>query len=520
MGILRRSGAAIFLIVLLAFALRLWEINVRSLWFDEAVEYWSAAAPLGALSQTVLTAFQPPLFTFVLHTWLAFGMTAIWLRFLSVILSIFTLLGVMIWAYRLLGARGALIAGSIMAILPAEIRYAQEISEYALMVCVLTWSLVFLNCPVTTQQWRDWILWGLFCVASIYTHYGTALIIIPLTAVSLVESVWRHQQQAIRQEMTVSMAGLLTSIPLMRYFFLKQANDITKWGSAPFISLSGEIARFVHGTGDTFQFLLGFQPDLGAPTGIVQFTAFLLLILCLIVLLHPLSKGVSRGPVTWLFVAFGVYFIVVRLNIYTSGYFGGRYALILEPLFVVAVAAAIEQVIRRRLAAVAMLLLFLIVAIGSISLPDRHLEQYTSRTEVAEKMQEVVAYWQEHRKLDEPVYVYYGAVPAFRYYLRLNGIDTGPLPAIWYEDCWEGKSIPACSDQNIFYGAWFRNFPRDKKIESIYQSLGSRPQRFWINFSHIDGQDDRDLLQDLFPQYTLGSSFQMDNAAAYLLEKY
>jgi uncharacterized membrane protein len=185
--ILRRKYTWFIPILLLAFAVRMWDINARSLWFDEAVEYWSAAPPLWLLPRTVLATYQPPLYTFLLHMWLKVGMEAVWLRFLSVVLSMLTLVGVTTWGYRLFGLRGALIAAGITALLPSEVRYAQEIGEYALMVCGLTWALYFLDRALRGSGWKFWSLWGFFSIVSVYSHYGTSLVVVPLAAISLFE---------------------------------------------------------------------------------------------------------------------------------------------------------------------------------------------------------------------------------------------------------------------------------------------------------------------------------------------
>jgi hypothetical protein len=55
----------------LAFGLRMLDVTVRSLWYDEAVEYLTASVPLGSLAEAVVTAnYQPPLYSYLLHLWL------------------------------------------------------------------------------------------------------------------------------------------------------------------------------------------------------------------------------------------------------------------------------------------------------------------------------------------------------------------------------------------------------------------------------------------------------------------
>ena len=51
---------------LLALIIRLWDLGARSIWLDEAVEYWTANVPLPSIPQTVVQTFQPPLYSVLL----------------------------------------------------------------------------------------------------------------------------------------------------------------------------------------------------------------------------------------------------------------------------------------------------------------------------------------------------------------------------------------------------------------------------------------------------------------------
>ena len=177
------------LILLLAFAVRLWDLNARSLWFDEAFEYWSAQVPLWSLPRTVTTALQPPLYTFVLHLWLKVSIEPLWLRFLSVGLGLLALSGTMALAYRVSGGTAAAAAGMLMALLPAEVRYAQEVAEYALMGCLLAWSLYCLYASIEAPTWRNLGLWGILSVLSVYSHYGAALTVFAAALVVVVREI-------------------------------------------------------------------------------------------------------------------------------------------------------------------------------------------------------------------------------------------------------------------------------------------------------------------------------------------
>jgi uncharacterized membrane protein len=301
-------------ILLLAFAVRVWDLNARSLWYDEAVEYWAANAPLWALPQTVLTAYQPPLYTYLLHIWLKLGMGPVWLRFLSVALSMLTITGVVTWGYRLFGWRGALISGAITAISPSEIRYAQEIGEYALMVCTLTWTLNFLDYAFRNPRWRSWSAWGLLSAASVYSHYGTSIVVVPLAVLSLLENLWRKKQLAALQQIGVTTISLMLSLPLLKYFLPRQIQQLPHSFTVPMLSIH-EVVNLVGSIGDTFLFPLTCWPYSSLPKWTGELVIALILAVAAFILVYPFAK-VQKRALWWLLVTYLSYFIAVRSGLY------------------------------------------------------------------------------------------------------------------------------------------------------------------------------------------------------------
>ena len=509
-------------VLLLAFALRMWDIDARSLWFDEAFEYWSANAPFWEIPGNVLTSYQPPLYTYLLHMWLKFGIEAVWLRFLSVGLSMLNIVGVMTLGYRLFSLRGALIAGGMAAILPSEVRYAQEVGEYALMGCALTWVLIFLDYASKNSRWRSWGLWGLFSVISVYTHYGAIIVVASSAMISLIENLWRGRKQAALQQVAVSVTVLLLCLPLFGFFLPRQVQVPSRNILAiPVRSLSTEIAGFVDSIGNTFLFQLTGWPFSTLPKWIGTIEIALIFALSLSIIARPFAR-VQKRSLWWFWVAYICYFVVVRSGLYAYGNYGFRYALILAPLFVLAVVAAVEQLVHWRQTLVAFVMFSVIVGLGVYSLPNRTLSQITREKQAwpeTEDLREVTQYWMEHRN-NGPTYIYYGAVPAFRYYLQLYGLDVYSLSPRWYAACWEGgNSCP--NGDGVFFGTWLRHLAPPAKVEAIEHTLGDWPQRLWIIFSHPYPGEDQQILGWLVEEvgYSMTLSNVEVNASAYLLER-
>jgi hypothetical protein len=169
-------------ILLLVLALRVWDLGARSLWFDEASEYWVATAPLTQISHFVsVGSGDPPLYSFLLHFWMKLGTGEIWLRSLALFASVAGVIGVMVLGRRVGGFPTAVAAGLLAAVNPPDIRYAQEVGQYALMLGTLAWSLVALHGLWNNGGWKWVLAWALTAFLASTAYYAAAFTVgVPL----------------------------------------------------------------------------------------------------------------------------------------------------------------------------------------------------------------------------------------------------------------------------------------------------------------------------------------------------
>jgi len=103
---------ALVAILLLAFVLRIHTLATRSLWFDESIHYWTASAPFADLFKSIQLALSdPPLYSLLLHFWMKAGQHEFWLRYPSLILSLFAVVGGIVLGKQAFGRGAGLIAG-------------------------------------------------------------------------------------------------------------------------------------------------------------------------------------------------------------------------------------------------------------------------------------------------------------------------------------------------------------------------------------------------------------------------
>lgn len=133
----------IIFILLLSFIVRLININ-QSLWLDEAAQVIESARPLSQQLK-IEGDFQPPLFHIILHFWMKFGTSEIWMRLLTIIISVLSIYIFYKIGEKIVNKKFAVLSSFLLAINSFAIYYSQELRPYPLTVLVsllATWGYV------------------------------------------------------------------------------------------------------------------------------------------------------------------------------------------------------------------------------------------------------------------------------------------------------------------------------------------------------------------------------------------
>jgi len=238
-----------------------------------------------------------------------------------------------------------------------------------------------------------------------------------------------------------------------------------------------------------------------------------------LVLLALAWRARRRRILGWLAAAWLVHALADVVDVFPYGF---RWGLILEPLLVVCVACGMAAAGRAtRIAAFAAL--GCLLAGSALSLPNRTLRDalYAKQRFAwpeTEDMRAVLRPWLEKRTPSQPTYVYYGAVPAFTYYTRGESWARG-RSAAWYLDCWHDASR-LCGTNNVHFGHWMRDANEARRLEDVYAACGGWPDALWLVFSHMQPNDDRDLVASLVANgYRIESVYQGEGAAVFLLTR-
>lgn len=215
---LRRAAIHISLpvILLIAFLLRIYQLDAQALWWDEGHSIAMASAPIAQIATQPGMDVHPPGYFLLLRFWIGIaGMYAYGLRYLSVLFSVLTVALVMRFA-RTLSYTAAVGCGVFVTLLPLHVAYAQEVRMYALVTCLASlggyaqWRILFHR---SSKRW--WGIYILATAASWYTHYFALFI---LAFQSLVWVIWvmaskRTVLQRLGRVLLANLAILILFVP-------------------------------------------------------------------------------------------------------------------------------------------------------------------------------------------------------------------------------------------------------------------------------------------------------------------
>jgi 4-amino-4-deoxy-L-arabinose transferase-like glycosyltransferase len=510
------------LIILAAFALRIWDLAGRPLWFDESMEFWVATASLSQLPEVVRQGLRdPPLYSLLLHFWMYIDTGEFVLRFLSVLFSTVSVAGVMRIGHRLSSPAAGLIAGAMMAAMPTEIRYAQDAGQYAMIGSLVTCSLAAMLELERQSSWQTFLLVALLSLGAAYAYYGAMLPVTAMLGVSVAAGMLRKDWRALRPKMGVLGAYALGIVPLATYFLPVQLpQGPTSHGLQVHLAPAlVELRRLATSTRDLIAFLFT-----GAPWSVVPpnpFAGVTALSLLLGAIGSLRASKAARQWLLWTVATWGIYYAAGTLKLCPYGF---RYGLILTPLLIPLMAQGFAIFRGRSWLRYGAAGLCVTIAVISLTcLPNR---AYLARTGWAsswvwpeeEDLPQVIDYWRVRGGEATSTYVYYGAVPAFAYHLGPEK-SRPELRPDWYILCWHSDMPDLCAAGNLRYGKWLRDLDVKDKVASVQAAFERRPKALWLIFSHVYPGEDRQLVDGLLESYRVDDVYEVKGAAAYLLEQ-
>jgi hypothetical protein len=175
-----------FSILLLGLLARLWAAFGTFLNPDEALHFRLANQPSWLLAyRQSLTASHPPLLTFVLYWWRAFGTSELWLRLPSVLAGVAFCWIFYKWLSSAAGDLVGLIGLIFVSFLPPIVMLSAEIRQYALLLAFLAGALYFLDDSFAKSSRSRMAAFCLCLYLGMLSHYSAFLFAAALAVYAL-----------------------------------------------------------------------------------------------------------------------------------------------------------------------------------------------------------------------------------------------------------------------------------------------------------------------------------------------
>ena len=220
---LDHSHLLLILFILLAFGLRLHNIEAFSFWTDEGLTPLRASYPLSEIFSNRITIQEaiskdthPPFYFLLIHVsrqlW---GETDFAYRFPSVLAGILLVPLLFQFGRRWHSRRLGWLLALLTAVNPLQIWYANEARMYTLLVLLgAVASYLLLRALTGGNLQRNLIIYLIVAGLAVYTHY-TAVILIGVQSLFWIWLLWHNGQRRLIVGMAILL--ILVSIPLIPF---------------------------------------------------------------------------------------------------------------------------------------------------------------------------------------------------------------------------------------------------------------------------------------------------------------
>ncbi len=530
------------LVLGIAFALRLYQLDFQSIWWDEGHSIFVASHPLADIPTLPAMDVHPPAYFSLLHLWLAVtGRTEFGLRYLSVVWSLLTVsllwrfarvmagptptlrpqtapkippfggfggqpegLGGQLWQMREhpLTPVAPLALALLAAVSPLYVAYAQEVRSYAMLTFLTLastfslWLILFQPHPGRRQA-PALALYSFTTAACLYTHYFSFFL---LLFHNLAWLVWVLRPAPNKQRAVTWLLGQAGLLLLFSPQLILAGRQITSYTN-PNLAAPSPL-EFLSRSWQAYTVGLAIEPGL-ARLGMAVIAAVLLLNLASARRYPPARLLFLIG---WLTVPLALYFVVLL----RQPSFEPRYMILVTPALLLRLALETDRRLLR-LAGRALVLLVLVLSLYSY---------YTNDTYFKDDSAGVAAWLAAETTPNDIVYV---DVPhPFHYYVERKTIQA-PLHYLFVDiHTTAGRLSRETAGRDRLYWITWRGSDTDPRevipflLQKYGRPLGQRDFRgyhvAWYELPRVE--TDFRLPAVLTPvEATFGDVLRLDGAA-------
>ncbi len=207
-SLLKHERPLVALILLLAFALRVWGLDDRNIWWDEGLVAWAARLPAAAIVDWTAHDVHPPLY-FLLQRlwWFAVGDGEFVMRYTSVLVGALGVAFIYLLGRTLGGPWAGLLAALFLALSTFAVSWSQEMRMYIGASAAATAALWAALRYWQTGRWRYWGLYALAAAAGLWMLYLSVSVLIIANLAFL--GVWIGRRLPLRAVLRWAAAQVL-----------------------------------------------------------------------------------------------------------------------------------------------------------------------------------------------------------------------------------------------------------------------------------------------------------------------
>jgi uncharacterized membrane protein len=208
-----------FLILTLGFFLRVHNLGLFSLWFDEASSVWGSEYILKAIKMhPFLRIGYSPLFILLLRFWRQLiGESEFILRMLPLVFNMISIIAIYKVGQLFFNRKVGLSSAFFLAISPFHIYYSQEVRMYTLMVLLTLLSVFCLIKALRNKSYIFWLGYAIFNILNIYTHL--AMILFLSAQIGYFLFYWKRYKTEFRKWIKIHLLIAVLLIPWLMNIF-------------------------------------------------------------------------------------------------------------------------------------------------------------------------------------------------------------------------------------------------------------------------------------------------------------
>ena len=432
---LKKPRTLLFVILLGAFILRMWDIDSRDIWYDELLTIQQSEKSISEINIDVPT----PIHYYFVHLFLFFGKSTMVLGLPSVIFGLLTIFLVFLVAKRIADERVGLVAAFLLAISPMHIEFSQQILFFSYFTFFSS-LILYLVTDFAFHFEEGRFKWGhlLLLVFVNWINVLTQMLALVLVPVQLLFFCYLF---AKNPKMMLIFKKYLVLIPILIVALFLILLSIGSGGYVSFLetlhigferpitvgySLSSQLESTVIGSPMKFFHAMFSWFGIGGGVGFLVYLCFSIIGIVALFWLKT-SRSIAFLFILWLAVPF-----VVLFSVRIGHWFEEKYFIFMIPVYLILIALGIvffskymERLVREKISTLKikdlntffLALIFAVIAFLAIEpIKSRTTFGFPFKGHVEYSWRAVYDYLKENVKQNDKIFLVKGGAAFLNYY--------------------------------------------------------------------------------------------------------